>query len=184
MSLRIIAGDLGGRRIQAPRGRRTRPTREAVREAWFSSLGRRVPGSRVLDLFAGSGALGLEALSRGAAWVSFVESDRRACAALRSNIGALDVEDRCDVLRTDAVRLVQRLAREGQRVWDIALADPPYGGEEASLIVAAFGRFAFASILCVEHAPNVDLPAEPVWGKTYGDTALSFFTEPTAGAST
>ncbi len=183
MSLRIIAGDLGGRRIKTPRGTATRPTREAVREAWFSSLSPRLPDSRVLDLFAGSGALGIEALSRGAAWVTFVEADQRVCDVLRSNVSTLGVEERCEVRRADAVRVAERLAREGVREWDIVLSDPPYGGDEAMQIVAAFGRFAYARILCVEHAPDTDLPGDPVWNRTYGDTALSFFVDPMEGVS-
>jgi 16S rRNA (guanine966-N2)-methyltransferase len=99
--IRIIAGELGGRYIEAPPGRRTRPTAERVREAWFSALGDRLEGATVVDLFAGSGALGLEALSRGAARVHFVETDRRAAESIRRNVQDLGVRDRSRLVRRD-----------------------------------------------------------------------------------
>ena len=94
MSLRIVAGEFGGRRIDVPPGRQVRPTGERVREAWFSALGDRIRGAMVIDLFSGSGALGIEALSRGAATVHFVEQDRRCFEVLRHNIDVLDISVR------------------------------------------------------------------------------------------
>ena len=182
MSLRIVAGELGGRRLRAPRGRATRPTREAVREAWFSALGDRVRGSRVLDLFAGSGALGLEALSRGASLVHFVESDREVIRVLERNVRDLAVEDRAVVRHRDAVTLAQSLARAERLEWDIVLADPPYSGGEAAEVIAAFQQFAFAAILCVEHSPELELAEAPEWQRRYGETTLSFFLNPAEGA--
>src|SRR5947209_1627120 len=99
--MRVIAGELGGRRLRSPRGEATRPTSERVREAVFSMLGE-LGGLRVLDLFAGSGALGIEALSRGAAAATFVERSPRALAALRANIDTLGLRDRARVLDGDA----------------------------------------------------------------------------------
>ncbi len=182
MSLRIIAGELRGRRIRAPAGRSTRPTGEAVREAWFSVLGYRIVDSRVLDLFAGSGALGLEALSRGAKWVCFVESNRGVLAVLKSNIDTLGVGQRAEVRAEDAHRVVAGLARRSEGSWDIALADPPYAGDGAVRVVSTFSRSAFASILCVEHAYGVHFPSAPNWQRRYGETALSIFLDPTEGA--
>jgi 16S rRNA (guanine966-N2)-methyltransferase len=178
LSIRIVAGELGGRRIEVPPGRSTRPTREAVREAWFSALGDRTRGSRVLDLFSGSGALGIEALSRGAAAVTFVEVDRRVCGLLRRNLSGLAIQDRTEVRCADAVSLVESLTRARRRPWDIVLADPPYSSDAAAVLAQAFDRYAFATILCVEHAPGLEFVREPDWQRTYGDTALSFFVDP------
>src|SRR3982751_1402719 len=107
--MRIVAGEWGGRRIQSPPGRGTRPTTDRVREAWMSTVGPELPGARVLDLFAGSGALGLEALSRGASHRSFVENDARALAVLKANIETLGAADRSNAFRTDAVKFAAAL---------------------------------------------------------------------------
>ena len=119
----MIAGRYGGRRLQAPPGDATRPTADRVREALFSILGERVAGARVLDLFAGSGALGLEALSRGAREVTFVERAPAALKALRANLAALGAD--ADVVRADALRWL-RAASGGARQYDLVLLDPPY----------------------------------------------------------
>lgn len=179
MRLRIIAGSLGGRYIRAPSGRRTRPTSERVREAWFAALGPRVPGSRVLDLFAGSGALGIEALSRGAARATFVESDGRTAALLRENLRQLGLEGRSDVVRRDVFAF---LRREGRGTFDLALADPPYGSTAARRLAEAFAEDPFAGLLCLEHPPG-SLESLPgvVWHRRYGDTALSFLAPAVAG---
>jgi 16S rRNA (guanine966-N2)-methyltransferase len=118
--MRVIAGELGGRRLTSARGITTRPTAERVREALFSMLGP-LEGAQVLDLFAGSGALGIEALSRGAARVTFVERAPSALAALRSNIEALELSDRSRVLRGDALAALQ-----GDDKYDLVFLDPPY----------------------------------------------------------
>ena len=183
MSLRIIAGNLGGRRIEALPGTATRPTRAAVREAWFSALGDRVHGSRVLDLFSGSGALGIEALSRGASSATFIESDRRSCRVLERNLSRLGIEARASVRCADALAYVESLVRARRREWDIVLADPPYGGAAAARLVEAFGAFAFAAVLCVEHAPGVVFTRPADWRRRYGASALSFYLDPKEGAS-
>ncbi len=117
--MRVVAGEFKGRRLVAPRGARTRPTADRVREALFSILGD-VSGARVLDLFAGSGALGIEALSRGAASVEFVESDRRAVTAIQRNLAAVGVS--ATVRTQDALRFLER--SEGP--YDLVFCDPPY----------------------------------------------------------
>ena len=117
--MRVVAGEFKGRRLHAPRGAATRPTADRVREALFSMLGD-VAGARVLDLYAGSGALGIEALSRGAGSAVFVERDRRALAALRGNLEAVGVE--ADVRSLDALRFVAR----GEGTFDLVFCDPPY----------------------------------------------------------
>ena len=182
MRLRIIAGDLGGRWIEAPAGRATRPTAERVREAWFSALGDRVIEARVIDLFAGSGALGLEALSRGAAHTHFVESDRLALATLRRNVANLGVEGRATVVKTDAFRFLDGLGAEGSafdRSFEIALVDPPYGTGVSERIVLMFEAAPFADLLCIERpTDDPDLPCPADWQRRYGDTLLSFVTAP------
>jgi 16S rRNA (guanine966-N2)-methyltransferase len=123
VSLRIVAGTHGGRRIETPAGRATRPTSDRVREALFSILGpAALEDAQVLDLFAGSGALGIEALSRGAASATFVESDPRAVATIQRNIDALGLRD-ATVHRRDAVAWLQTA---GGRLYDVVFADPPY----------------------------------------------------------
>ena len=121
--MRVIAGRYGGRRLRAPAGATTRPTADRVREALFSILGARVEGAAVLDLFAGSGALGLEALSRGAVRATFVESAPAAQRALRANVEALGAE--AELVRADALRWL-RSAPPGARQYDLVFLDPPY----------------------------------------------------------
>jgi len=121
--MRIVAGSFGGRRLAAPPGDATRPTADRVREALFSVLGPRVAGAEVLDLFAGSGALGLEALSRGAAAATFVDRDPTAIRVVRANLAALGL--RAEVRRADA-RAFLRTAAAAAREYDVAFLDPPY----------------------------------------------------------
>ncbi len=123
-SLRIIAGELRGRRLAVPPGRRVRPTADRVREALFSILGAAVPGARVLDPYAGTGALGLEALSRGAATVTFLEPDREALDCLRRNVARLGVEDRSRIVPGRAERLLLGAGIGGP--FDLVLVDAPY----------------------------------------------------------
>src|SRR5829696_2263003 len=120
--MRIVAGQFRGRRLQAPHGTSVRPTSDRVREALFSILGD-VTGLRVLDLFAGSGALGIEALSRGAADAVFVESSRRAAEVVRENLRAVGEEDA--PVRVESVQAYLRRA-SGQATYDLVFADPPY----------------------------------------------------------
>jgi 16S rRNA (guanine966-N2)-methyltransferase len=121
--VRIVAGRWGGRRLTTPKGLATRPTSDRVRESLFSILGERVQGARVLDLFAGSGALGLEALSRGAQEVTFVDSAAAAISSVRANLEALGAE--AEVHRGDALRFL-RAAPGKARHYDLVLLDPPY----------------------------------------------------------
>jgi 16S rRNA (guanine966-N2)-methyltransferase len=167
--VRIVAGRFGGRRLVAPKDSRVRPTADRVREAWMSIVAPSLPGARVVDLYAGSGALGLEALSRGAERVDFVELAPASLAALRANIEALDVDDTVRVHRADALRFAQRLKRGA---YDLALADPPYTGDAAERLVALFRRRPFARILSVEHRADLALPGDDT--RRYGDTALTF----------
>jgi 16S rRNA (guanine966-N2)-methyltransferase len=167
--MRIVAGVYGGRRLIVPKDPRVRPTADRVREAWMSILGADLEGARVLDLYAGSGALGLEALSRGAGSTDFVEISPPALQALQANIAALGVGDRARVHRAEALRFAERL---GAGAFDIALADPPYGRDDAARLVALFRRTPFARILSVEH--SADQPLEGDSTRRYGDIALTF----------
>ncbi len=167
--MRIVAGEFGGRRLVPPKDARVRPTADRVREAWMSILADAIPGARVLDLYAGSGALGLEALSRGAGSVMFVELNPPSLRALEANIDTLAVADRATVHRGDALRFSQRLA---PGAFDLALADPPYTRDDAARLVALFRRTPFARILSVEHAADLRLDGDST--RRYGDTALTF----------
>jgi 16S rRNA (guanine966-N2)-methyltransferase len=174
--MRIVAGEWGGRRIAAPSGRDTRPTTDRVREAWMSTVASAIPGARVLDLFAGSGALGLEALSRGATSATFVESAASALRALRANLESLDAADRAVVVHTDALRYIAGLS---PKAFDLAFADPPYGRGLAAGVAAAFHESPFAEILCVER--RVSDPFPQIQGareRRYGDTVLTFLSAP------
>lgn len=171
--MRIVAGRYGGRRLVVPRDARVRPTADRVREAWMSILGSEISGARVLDLFAGSGALGLEALSRGAASVDFVELNGPSLKALGDNIAALGAGEFATVHRGDALRFAQRLEAGA---YDLALADPPYSGDQAQRLVALFRLTPFAHILSVEHRADADLDGDDT--RRYGDTALTFCHEP------
>jgi 16S rRNA (guanine966-N2)-methyltransferase len=174
--MRIVAGEWGGRRIQAPPGQGTRPTTDRVREAWMSAVAAELPGARVLDLFAGSGALGLEALSRGAASAVFVETGPPALKALRANLEALGAADRAEVVRTDAVRYAENLS---PHAFDVAFADPPYGRGFAQALAEAFARTPFAALLCIEHGKDDRIPELPgARTRRYGDTHLTFLPAP------
>src|SRR5213592_865321 len=142
--VRIIAGEFKGRRLKTPSGRTVRPTLDRVKEAWFSILQQSIPDARVLDLFAGSGALGFEALSRGAVSVDFVEAHRVSLTALKANVEALGVEDRVTIHRSDAQRFAERLQ---PAQYDIAFADPPYASDEARHLADMFRVTPFATIL-------------------------------------
>jgi len=167
--LRIIAGEFKGRRLKTPPTSKVRPTADRVREAWFSILQQAIPGARVLDLFAGSGALGFEALSRGAVSVDFVETHRSSLAILKVNSEALEVEDRVTIHRTDAVRFAERL-EPGQ--FDVAFADPSYATDDAERLIALFRSTPFARVFAIEH--SVDRMIEGGDTRRYGDTAVTF----------
>src|SRR5512146_2755040 len=152
--MRIVGGRWRGRRIKAPADDRVRPTGDRVREAWVSIVNPWLAGARVLDLFAGSGALGLEALSRGAAVVDFVELSAKSLTALRDNIAALDAGDAAVVHRGDALRFVESLPAHA---YDVAFADPPYDLGLATKLAERWLATPFADILGIEHRLNEDL---------------------------
>lgn len=166
-----MAGRWRGRKIEAPPGSSVRPTLDRVREAWMSVLQRDIPGSRVLDLFAGSGALGLEALSRGAVSADFVDKSTASLRSLRANIEKLDAEDVATVHRADALRFAEGLDADA---YDIAFADPPYSGAGAVRLAAHWLQVPFASVLSIEHSASEAMPGE---GETrrYGSAAITIY---------
>jgi len=169
--MRVIAGEYGGRRLAAPKGAATRPTADRVREALFSALGD-LSDMTVLDLFAGSGALGIEALSRGAREATFVERARPALAALRSNLDTLEV--RAEVHAGDARAFVRNAANAG-RTYDLVFLDPPYRDAERlarelepARVLAPGGRLVTESDRRSPFA--IELPT--IFERRYGDTLI------------
>lgn len=181
--MRIIAGKWRGRVLRAPGGLDVRPTSDRVREAVFALLGGEVPGSTVLDLFAGSGALGIEALSRGAERAVFVESDPDAFAVLRKNLESLGAaETGTETLRMDYRQAIRRLRARAIR-FRLALLDPPYGkglAADSAAGIARAGIIEDGGVVVVEEAfraPESFFPEG--WALTadrrYGDTRVMVF---------
>jgi 16S rRNA (guanine966-N2)-methyltransferase len=179
--IRIIAGALRGRKIRVPAGVAVRPTSDRVRESLFDILAAAPEGARVLDLYAGSGALGFEALSRGAVSVTFVESGREAGKVLRANAASLGVETRCRIVQGDAI------ARLGSGLpgapFDLAFADPPYALGQEALLLEALTRGALSpgARLVFERDRAGESPAGPSAGfrldrtARYGRTCIDFY---------
>lgn len=170
--MRVIGGRWKGRRLAPIPGRGVRPTSDRVREAWMSLLGDRLDGAAVTDLFAGSGAVGLEALSRGADHVVFVERSRTAVRVVERNIRTLNADARTTVVLGDVLAHVRRMAAADVRC-DVALADPPYGKGLAQRLLSLYSETPFADELWVEHDRRDPVP-EPRAGirRRYGDTVL------------
>src|SRR5688572_8681725 len=180
--MRIIGGELGGRRLRAPAGLSTRPTSDRLREALFNILGVEVEGSRFLDLFAGSGAVGIEALSRGAELAVFVESSRRALEVLEDNLHACELVDRARIVPKNAVSALRLFETSGDR-FEIAYVDPPYDAELYARVLYGLGRSAILvpdGIVVAERRSNAHLMPEYGMLRNYrdvrhGDSTLSFF---------
>jgi 16S rRNA (guanine966-N2)-methyltransferase len=176
--MRIVGGTLGGRVIRAPHGAATRPTSEKVRQAIFNILPDPT-GAAVLDLFAGSGALGLEALSRGAAHATFVEAAKPALAVLRANLEALEVADRATVIAGDAISAARQ---QPETPWGLVLVDPPYRSDLAVRAVSAIPAQALApgAVIVIEHDRR-NAPPDALGSllrtdqRRYGDTLVSFY---------
>ena len=181
--MRIIAGSAGGRRITAPKGHSTRPTAERVREALFSILGPPVQDARILDVFAGAGTLGLEALSRGAVRATFIDSGKPALRCLHDNCRSLGFEDSCEIVAGDALKVLRRLANGGSSYHWIFI-DPPYATDLAArtLLILGEGSLCAASSTVVVEHDRRQPPADKVGClvkkdcRRYGDTELSLYT--------
>ena len=169
--LRIVAGRWKGRRLKRPADDRVRPTADRVREAWMSIVQPELVGARVLDLFAGSGALGIEALSRGAASADFVEVAQRSLATLRDNLRTVGAGTEAVVHRGNAIAFAERL---GAGDYDVAFADPPYRMGLAGQVATIWLRTPFARILGVEHEKELTLPGSED-RRVYGDTVVTFY---------
>ncbi|MDR0468905.1 MAG: 16S rRNA (guanine(966)-N(2))-methyltransferase RsmD [Peptococcaceae bacterium] len=184
--MRVIAGNARGRRLLCFDDRRIRPTLDRVKEAVFSSLMPRLPGSRVLDLFAGSGALGIEALSRGARSVTFVEIDQKTCDLIKSNLTGCgwSLSEDTKVIHREAIRWLKTKALMESQTFDIILADPPYKkGFEDSLLAALAGGSLLApeGVIMLESDAHQVLPESQgrlrlSKSKTYGDSKVSYYT--------
>jgi 16S rRNA (guanine966-N2)-methyltransferase len=190
--LRIVAGEWRGRRIEVPAGP-VRPTADRVREAWMSIVLPALDGARVVDLCAGSGALGLEALSRGAEHADLVERDGKVFETLRANVKTLGAGDRATLHRAEALKFIADSVTaprgpassggeaEGRTPprWDVAFADPPYRKGMALALAERWLAAPFATIFGVEHEAELTLPAAGPGStsdrRTYGDTALTFY---------
>jgi len=180
--VRIVGGSLSGRVLRAPSGAATRPTSEKVREAVFNILGS-VEGDRVLDLFAGSGALGIEALSRGASHATFVDAAKPALAAIRGNLRELGLEDRATVVPSDAVASAAR--HPPNAPWRLVFVDPPYRSDLATRAVLALPgeSLAAGAVVVIEHDRH-NAPPDALGSllrtdqRRYGDTLISFFGVP------
>jgi len=181
--LRVIAGSLKGRRLLAPTWAGLRPTSDKLRETLFDILAPRIAGARVLDGYAGTGALGIEALSRGAASVTFVEADRRAQALIERNLARCGIAGGYAIIRASVARALEQL-RDGRfdAGFDIVLFDPPYeaGRDIDAMLLAAGDVMASAGVLVLEHASRLVPP--PTAGRLVktrevkaGDSALTFY---------
>src|SRR5690348_15779347 len=177
--MRVIAGSHRGRRLSGPRGISLRPTSDKVREALFSILGPRIPGCRFLDLYAGTGAVGIEALSRGASVVTFVESDPTAVQIMRKNLTACGLLDQADVCPRSTESFL-RDRRSWNGPYDVVFADPPYADQKAVEIVLrswSLGIPSADAVMFIEQSARVQPPpaAEQVRlmrRYEYGDTSL------------
>lgn len=177
----MLAGALKGRRLVTPAGQTTRPTSDQVRIACLDALMPFIEAGPFLDVFAGAGGVGIEALSRGAPAAVFVERDPAALRALRENVERLDLGDRARIVRDDAGRAVDRLARAGER-FAVVFLDPPYAGPGAEPVIGALARGGClmpGAVLVLQHptkAPPLDV-VEPLRGwrtRRFGETTLTF----------
>ena len=169
--MRIVAGSFKGRDLTSPQDQRVRPTAEQTRAGLLDMLARELANARVLDLFAGTGALGLEAISRGAAGADFVEFRPDSLHALKANVAALGLRQRTRIFKKDAIPFVAALAPDS---YDIAFADPPYNSKMLDRVLDSWKARRFARILAVEHAVGHALPKGDA-RRVFGDSAVSIY---------
>jgi 16S rRNA (guanine(966)-N(2))-methyltransferase RsmD len=176
--MRIIAGAHKGRTLKSPRWEGLRPTSDKLRETLFNILAPRVAGARVLDVFAGTGAVALEALSRGAVSATCIESDQRAARLIEENAALCGEQNRCAIIRASVERALQRPVPGGP--FDIIVLDPPYDYDAlAAAVTNAAAQRAAAGVMVLEHASRLTPPAPPglapVRTVKSGDSALTFY---------
>jgi 16S rRNA (guanine966-N2)-methyltransferase len=177
MFVRIIAGKYGSRKIEAPDNSRTHPMGERVRNAMFNSIGAEIDGKDVLDAFAGTGAIGLEALSRGARTITFVERDKIALKILTKNIVSLQAEDQSTVIRTSVSNWLET---KGDQKYDIIFADPPYHDLQLSTVSQLFALLKPNGLMVLSHTgrgevPNLENGIVVVDNRSYGNAHLTSF---------
>ena len=180
--MRITAGEYRGRRLVSPRGLRTRPTSDLLRQAIFNVVGSRIVDARILDVCAGTGAVGLEALSRGAAHATFIERDRQALACLQTNLANLGAAACARILAGDALIALADLARVGER-FDCVFLDPPYDDDLALRcveVLAPGGILSDNALLVVQAFHKTPFPARierlsRSWDRRYGETQLTIY---------
>ena len=181
----MLAGELKGQRLATARGSTTRPTADRVRIACLDTLMPYLDRGPFLDLFAGAGGVGIEALSRGAPSAVFVEQDAGALRALRDNVERLKLGERARVVRADAARALEDLARRGER-FAVAFADPPYDSPRLAVTLAVLGAGAVlapGAVVVLQHASKTPPPAAlgvlAAWkARKFGETTLTFFRAP------
>ena len=179
--IRIVAGQYRGRRIQVPSAG-VRPTADRVKEAWMSIIHSEIPDARCLDLCAGSGALGLELLSRGAEHCDFVEQDGATFKVLQANVATLGATERATLHKSSAEKFLSSLTSQvSSPPFHLAVADPPYNKGIALELAQVWLQAPFATIFCLEHEAALTLPEAPVPQdrRRYGDTALTIYRLPT-----
>jgi 16S rRNA (guanine966-N2)-methyltransferase len=169
--MRIVAGKLAGRDLVSPQDRRVRPTAEHVRIAMLDMVRDDLPNARVLELFAGTGAIGIEALSRGARSVDFVEFRPDSLHALRANVAALRLRESTRIFKRDAIPYAAML---GTSSYDIAFADPPYESRQLDRVIGSWKTSRFSRILVVEHAATHVLPRGSS-SRTFDDTIVTVY---------
>jgi 16S rRNA (guanine966-N2)-methyltransferase len=169
--VRIVGGKFAGRDLTSPNDFRVRPTAEHVRAGLLDLLAADLPKARVLDLFGGTGALGLEAISRGATWADFVEIRPSSLHALRANIALLRLRDHTRIFKRDAVPFAAALAVES---YDIAFVDPPYGSRMLDRVIESWHAKRFARILAVEHERTHDVP-RGARSRTFDESAITIY---------
>ena len=182
--MRIISGKYRGRKLKSPPSLQTRPTSDRLRETLFNILASRIAGARFLDLCAGSGAVGIEALSRGAAHVAFVDRSRKMYALIETNLKELKVSDESEVVSKEALQFLKRHARNQGGAFDIIFFDPPYVMDYEEVLdyvgEPGAGLLTEDGVVIVEHHKKKDLKAEVGGLKRYrmlkqGDSCLSFY---------
>jgi 16S rRNA (guanine966-N2)-methyltransferase len=179
--LRVISGNLKGRRLFSLKGQKLRPTSDRVKEAIFNILQDQVRGRKVLDLFAGTGALGIEALSRGAKSTVFVEESSRSLSALRRNIEECNLKEQAEVLGREARAAIKIIEARGDS-FELIFLDPPYGKGLARRALEALARSSIVTsgtLVVAEHSLSEKLDFVPSWQRLdwrrYGSTQVSFF---------
>jgi len=176
MNVRIVSGRFGGRKIETPDGKKTHPMAERVKNALFNSIGEEIAGARVLDAFAGSGAVGIEAISRGASHATFIEKDRIAQKIIVGNITTLGIENETKVISASVAAWVSTYNGE---LFDIIFVDPPYHDTQFSTVMQLTGLLKPGALMVLSRPGRSESPTKPgvvvVDNRSYGDAALTYF---------